>query len=73
LFAPAVPLLVAAGLIEGYVSPHAPTAVRLVFAGTSAVIMIFWFGYVGREPRAANEQVVEARADALSSTVPGSR
>ncbi|MCA8979865.1 MAG: stage II sporulation protein M [Planctomycetes bacterium] len=50
LFAPTIPLLVAAGLIEGYVSPHAPTSVRLAFAGTSAVIMLIWFGWVGREP-----------------------
>lgn len=52
LFAPTIPLLVAAGLIEGYVSPHASTPVRLAFAGTSAVIMIIWFGWVGRRPAA---------------------
>jgi uncharacterized membrane protein SpoIIM required for sporulation len=75
LVAPVIPLLVAAGLIEGYVSPHASTTVRLAFAGTSAVIMIIWFGWVGRETDEAREvdESTVAPPVALSSTAPGSR
>ncbi len=64
LVAPAVPMLIAAGLIEGYVSPHASNGVRATVAVLSAIVMIAWFGFVGRGER----------ADApLSSTGRGSR
>lgn len=66
LFAPTVPLLIAAGLIEGYVSPHAPTSIRLTIAVLSAAIMIVWFGWSGR----ARKQATQSQADdvTVSST-----
>ncbi len=42
LLAPVFPLLFCAGLIEGFVSPHASTPVRLGVAITSGVVMIAW-------------------------------
>lgn len=75
LVGPVFPLLVAAGLIEGYVSPHAPTSVRLGFAGTSAVIMIIWFGWVGRDDKQTDEadEIIAAPSPVISSTARGSR
>ncbi len=48
LFAPVFPLLVVAGLIEGFVSPHAPLAVRLVVAVASGLALVAWVGLGGR-------------------------
>jgi uncharacterized membrane protein SpoIIM required for sporulation len=42
LFAPVVPMLVVAGLIEGFVSPHAPLAVRLAVSAASALGLLAW-------------------------------
>ncbi|HEX6885417.1 MAG TPA: stage II sporulation protein M [Planctomycetota bacterium] len=42
LFLPVVPMLVVAGLIEGFVSPHAPPGVRLTVAGASALALVGW-------------------------------
>lgn len=48
LFAPTFPLLVLAGLIEGFVSPHAPLAVRLAVAVASALGLVLWVTRGGR-------------------------
>jgi len=42
LLAPVFPLLFCAGLIEGFVSPHASTPVRMGVAITSGVVMLAW-------------------------------
>ena len=65
LMAPVVPLLIAAGLIEGYVSPHVSTAMRLTVAVSSAAVMIAWFGWVGRDQASAAE--TSRRAPELGS------
>lgn len=48
ILAPVFPLLVVAGLIEGFVSPHAPVPVRLATAGVSAVLLLGWLFLGGR-------------------------
>jgi len=57
LFAPVLPFLVLAGLIEGYVSPHAPPAARAATAVTSALVLVAWATLGGRaqRPRLAPE------------------
>lgn len=55
LFAPVFPLLVLAGLIEGYVSPHAPTAVRLATAVATGIALVLWVVSGGREARARTD------------------
>jgi uncharacterized membrane protein SpoIIM required for sporulation len=52
LLAPVFPLLFLSGLIEGFVSPHAPTPVRTVVALTSLAGLALWIGLGGRAPRA---------------------
>ena len=42
LLAPTFPMLFAAGLIEGFVSPHAPLAVRLAVAALSGVALVLY-------------------------------
>jgi uncharacterized membrane protein SpoIIM required for sporulation len=42
LFAPILPLLVTAGLIEGFISAHAPLAVRLTVSVASALALGAW-------------------------------
>lgn len=51
LFAPVAPLLVISGLIEGFVSPHAPTPVRALVALGSAAALLAWALLGGRHPR----------------------
>lgn len=53
LFAPVFPMLVVAGLIEGFVSPHAPLAVRLAVAIGSGLALVAWVGLGGRGKLAA--------------------
>jgi len=48
LMAPVFPLLVVAGTIEGFVSPHAPLPARLAVAGGSALALIAWVALGGR-------------------------
>jgi len=48
LFAPVAPLLVVSGLIEGYVSPHAPFGVRVATAVGTGVALVLWVGLGGR-------------------------
>jgi uncharacterized membrane protein SpoIIM required for sporulation len=54
LFAPVFPLLVLAGTIEGFVSPHAPFAARLAVVLASALGLVLWAPRGGRPtaPRA---------------------
>lgn len=49
LLAPVFPMLFAAGLIEAFVSPHAPLAVRMAVAASSAALLAL---YVARGARA---------------------
>ncbi len=53
LFTPVFPLLVLAGLIEGFVSPHAPLALRLGVALASALGLVLWVALGGRTRRHA--------------------
>jgi uncharacterized membrane protein SpoIIM required for sporulation len=53
LLAPTFPLLFLSGLIEGFVSPHAPLGIRLVVIAASVVLLVAWFGFGGRRPAAA--------------------
>ena len=48
LLAPVFPMLFCAGVIEAFVSPHAPLNVRVAVALVSPVVMIGWFGFGGR-------------------------
>jgi uncharacterized membrane protein SpoIIM required for sporulation len=48
LLAGAALMLVVAGLIEGYVTPHFPAAVRWGVAGASALFLVLYFGLAGR-------------------------
>lgn len=41
-------MLVVAGIIEAYVTPHFPATVRWSVAGLSAVFMVAWIGLAGR-------------------------
>lgn len=47
--AAAVPMLVVAGLVEGFVSPHAPFGVRVAVAGASGAMLVAWLGLGGRD------------------------
>ena len=42
LLAPTVPILIFAGVIEGFVSPHAPIAVRVAVAVVTGVLLLVW-------------------------------
>jgi uncharacterized membrane protein SpoIIM required for sporulation len=53
LLAPVFPMLFVAGTIEGFVSPHAPLAVRVAVAALSAVGIGLWIGFGGRAPAPA--------------------
>ncbi len=48
LLAPVFPMLFVAGWIEGFVSPHAPTAARLAVATATAVFLVTWIVLGGR-------------------------
>jgi uncharacterized membrane protein SpoIIM required for sporulation len=53
LLAPVFPLLFCAGLIEGFVSPHAPTEVRVAVAVVTGLTLFAWVLLGGRgAPRA---------------------
>lgn len=58
ILAPAFAMLVLAGLIEGYVSPHAPVQVRMLVAGLTGVAFLAWLLVAGRDAttRTAPEQ-----------------
>jgi uncharacterized membrane protein SpoIIM required for sporulation len=48
ILAPVFPMLFVAGLIEGFISPHAPTAVRLAVAVVTGLIFLCWLLFAGR-------------------------
>lgn len=49
LLAPVFPMLFVSGLIEGFVSPHAPTPARLSVAALSAIVLVTWIVFGGRQ------------------------
>jgi len=51
LLAPVFPMLFAAGLIEAFVSPHAPFAVRLATAAGTGILLLCWALLGGRSAR----------------------
>lgn len=59
LFAPVFPLLVVAGLIEGFVSPHAPLAVRLAVAAVTGAGLVAWVALGGRNAPATPARAAE--------------
>jgi uncharacterized membrane protein SpoIIM required for sporulation len=62
LLAGAVLLLVAAGVIEAYVTPHFPKPVRWSVAAASVIFLIGYFGFAGRrsvEPPATSKVAPE--------------
>jgi len=48
ILAPMFPMLFAAGLIEGFVSPHASTPVRYAVAIATGVMLLAWMLFAGR-------------------------
>jgi uncharacterized membrane protein SpoIIM required for sporulation len=53
VLAPMFPMLFCAGLIEGFVTPHAPVGVRVGVAVASLVLLVAWIGLGGRERSSA--------------------
>jgi uncharacterized membrane protein SpoIIM required for sporulation len=53
LFAPTFPMLFTSGLIEGWVSPHAPLAVRVGVASLSGALLLAWLLCGGRRASSA--------------------
>lgn len=49
LLAPTLPLLFLSGLNEGFVSPHAPFAVRIAVAVGTGILLVLWIALGGRE------------------------
>ena len=49
LMAPVFPFLFLSGLIEGYVSPHAPFGVRVGTAVGTGLVLVLWIALGGRE------------------------
>ena len=48
ILAPMFPMLVAAGLIEGFISPHAPLVARVAVALTTGAMFLYWLLFAGR-------------------------
>lgn len=51
ILAPVFPMLFVAGLIEGFISPHAPTAVRMIVAAVTGFAFLYWLLLAGRDWR----------------------
>ena len=51
LLAPVFPMLFLAGMIEGWVSPHAPLAARMATAIASGIAIVLWIVLGGRTAR----------------------
>ncbi len=49
VMAPVFPMLFLAGLIEGFITPHAPTNLRLIVAVFTGVLFLAWLFFGGRE------------------------
>jgi uncharacterized membrane protein SpoIIM required for sporulation len=56
VLAPVLPMLVVAGLIEAFVSPHAPFATRVATAIASGGLFLAWLLFAGRGPRGVAER-----------------
>lgn len=56
LFVPVFPMLIVAGLIEGFVSPHMPLAVRISVAVASGVGLVLWVALGGRNEQGPSAQ-----------------
>lgn len=54
VLAPVFPMLLVAGLIEGFVSPHAPTPVRLAVALVTGALFVAWLLLAGRGDAASD-------------------
>jgi len=50
LLAPVVPFLALSGVIEGFVSPHAPPAARVATAVATGLLLVLWVALGGRNP-----------------------
>ncbi|MCY2960243.1 MAG: stage II sporulation protein M [Planctomycetota bacterium] len=61
LLAAVFPLLFCAGLIEGFISPHATTSVRLAVAVTSGLALVAWVVLGGREARPSTSAAAASR------------
>ncbi len=53
LLAPVFPLLFCAGMIEAFVSPHAPFEVRIATAVGTGILLLSWVLFAGREKKPA--------------------
>lgn len=53
LLLPVFPMLFVAGMIEGFVSPHAPLGVRIAVAVGSGILLVAWVLGGGRGPAAS--------------------
>ena len=53
LLAPIFPLLTLSGLIEGYISPHAPLPVRVAVGAGTGALLVLWVVHGVRQSRAA--------------------
>lgn len=62
ILAAVFPMLFVAGLIEGFVSPHAPIEVRMLVAVLSGIALVAWIGMGGRA-RAPASQRLAARLE----------
>jgi uncharacterized membrane protein SpoIIM required for sporulation len=52
ILAPMVPMLILAGLIEGFISPHAPFAARIAVAVSTGAAFLYWLLFAGRQQSA---------------------
>lgn len=50
VLAPSVPMLVMAGFIEGFISPHAPVSIRMGVAVLTGTALLLWLFLAGRGP-----------------------
>lgn len=55
VLAAVLPMLVAAGTIEGYVSPHSETGTRLAVAVASGLALVLWLGLGGLRAPASSQ------------------
>ena len=72
LIAPVFPMLFCAGMIEGWVSPHAPLEARVGVAIASAVLLAAWIMFGGREESPPAHGVASPRVGP-AHRAPGSR
>jgi type IV secretory pathway protease TraF len=61
-------MLVAAGLVEAYVTPHAPLWVRLLVITLASLSLIWYFLRAGREPAGGAGSVAKPPETVASNT-----